>query len=766
MTEINKQATTKTVDDSETAQADSQDLKESKQEGLRRDTSSTIEQPAAHAQSRSETSKTDLPRERMDSALPRRPEGPVPPQSDLDRHRFPRHIDGRESRDGRLGRGDRHMDSSRDFSIHGRRGPEQGRDFNRFQERGVLSDRERHEPARHPIDSSRGFRDRNSADNARAEESNGRLPENGTRESSGQGPRINPERLSLLDQRQDSVNPLRAALISENIEPIKAGPPGSREVRTERANSRPSSPRGDRFGADRDRPEGRWSDYGPTNRLSGPEFQDPSRRRDAAYPPSGPRDRPNDRGPIERNRNASAFTPSPQQSRPLNPDHGRLTQPPDSEFGRLNPAPIPDVPSGPRDRNSRIGGSRISSAPQPRGESRNSRQEPIVPLGHDRGPPTGPASTRNQRGNVSGEFAAQQPASAPSPTTSVVSGVHPDRLAHLPPQALAPPPPAPIEVGVHPDRLRAIQGDNVAPPQRSNLRTGPGQSPQLGSAPPSGPRSAQSNNNSSPVGVTPTGPSLNNDRSNRPNRSFAGMQKILTQAGQQPVPDRPGNDRITNIRGRSNRNSLTGQDSVSASGPPTPTGPASRQEFPRDSNATNDLINTRPINAVDEERESRDGGRERDSGVHGRDGRRSRRSSADRSAGRERERRDRERVPQDGDRGRRGGHRGERESHSRGAGRDDREVLRARESVPNGSERPAGRREAEKVHDDLPPPPPPPPRDVPEWRGPPRDHGRRGPEMRGGEDRRGGRGRDDGSGRKRHSEGSNMDNRGDKRPRR
>ncbi|KAI9746741.1 MAG: THO complex subunit 2 [Claussenomyces sp. TS43310] len=749
----------------------------------------------------------NMTRERPDSVLPRRPDGPVPTHSDLDRHRFPRHGDSRDVRDGRLGRSDRHGDLPRDLSNQGRRVPEHARDSNRFHDRGTVSERERHEPGRYPSEPSRDqrdgwdSRDRVPADVSRMADLNARIggdedPRDMRRQTS-QGPQINPERLPLLDQREGNVNLARVELISKNDEAIRGGPATSRDIRGSRPISRPVSPRGDRFASDQDYLDGRRSERSMIGRSAAPDMQDPSRRREPGLAPSGPRDRPGDRGPMDRIRGASAFVPTQQQHRAMNPDHGRLSQPSDSDFGRLNPAPVPEVPSGPRDRSSRGPvGNRITSAPQPRGEPRNMRQEPPMPPAPERGPPTGPASTRNLRGRGSGEPNASSSNSISTNTTtgaaSTVTGVHPDRLAHLPSQTIAlpaparaPTPPPPIEAGVHPDRLRAIQAE-PPPVQSPNYRSGPG-GPPLGAPPPSGPRSAQvvNTSSSSPVGVTPTGPSLANDRSNRPNRSFAGMQKILTEAGQLPTPERPGNERITNIKGRGGRGSVGGSEAFPNSAASTPTGPALRQEFPRDAGPGKDLIdpdrlvNLRESNGPGDERDSRVGGRGRESSSrHGRDGgRRSHRpsmsGSPERGPERERDRRDRDRGAIEEERGRRSNHRGDpRELRGGGHGRDERGRQRPRDMGP-GSEEPGrdrifGRREGDKSHENAPPPPlpfPPPSRDGPEWLGPSRDHGRRGQDVRSGNDRRGGHGRDDG-GRKRHSEGSAIDHRVEKRPRR
>jgi THO complex subunit 2 len=759
----------------------------------------------------------NTPRGRGD--LPIRPDVPIPGKADLDRHRGGR-------RDNIPQRNEFSRDRHRDSSAPGRGIPDaNGRDSGWERHGG---DRDRFNNSRHgePARDSRDNRDRAPLDTPRSTDLNGRLSrEDPLKPASLQpersGPMVNPERARFLDTgRTDNVDPARAALISPPFEPLKAGPPGGRPDSSSRDGraSRPHSPRGDRFRHhDRDNHDDRRGDRIPPPRSLPSEGPDHTRRgyNDPQKAPVGPReDRFNSRQ-SDRQRDPSTFMPNQPVSRPVDLDHGRLSQPArplqDSSYGRLNPSPAPDTssfsqsnsvpladtPSGPRDSRDRQPrnterGNRNLTGPQSRTEPR--RQDPVPSPVTEKGPPTGPSSNRHTRRGGSGQF--EPPPSgtmvAPLPPSSSPSTpVHPDRMRHLP-QAGAPPPPAPPPgpppgpAGVHPERMRGFQNDQQSPRQSlpavqtNNLRSAPS-APSPLAAPPSGPRNGQlAPNTSSPGGMqTPTGPS-GNDRGSRPNRSFAGLNSVLQQGGQ-TTPS----DRSVSIKGRSTRASI-GVDTP-ASAPSTPVVQSSAPREPvRETVPVHperaDLFASRATNLPEEPRpDSRMSGRGRESsGRHGRESRGSRRSSHDRSPRRDGgERRDRDRAPTEDEREHGGSSRGDpRERRGGGSVREgdrDRRAPHDAAAGPVNDVRPP----REERRDDKGGRNGGPPRgNDPNWGGvDTRDrrsgdvHNMRdGP--RGGDNRRESReaARDDGggSGRKRRSEdAAGMDNRGgDKRVRR
>jgi THO complex subunit 2 len=599
--------------------------------------------------------------------LPSRPDVPFPS------HRLDRHMSSRpgERRDGHQIRGDRPGDIMRDRPRDSleRRGLDNiPRDLNRPSDRSLGPDRERdrHDPIRRggePRDSrdareNRDLRDRSSMDNMRLPDTNGRLtrgdamgpPRPATLQSDRASSTLNAERLL-------PVNAERLAHMPTNNEQRPDPPRGGREEHRDRPPSRPHSPRRvDSYIAERDHLHGRRNDRSNIGRSSISDMQDfPRNRHDEQWAaPAGPRDdRPSDRGTSERGRDSSTFQPSQPPPRSLDPDHGRLNQTsrpqPDPNFGRLNSGPPPPIPSGPRDRNMRLGGgpggaNRMPSVPQSRFEGRSTQQDPPRPPTPDRQPPTGPASNRPPRHSAPGQFDAPAPPTIPASSSTVAASlttsIHPDRLKHLdtiesqgnlqstPQQASPPPlPTVPSLVsGVHPDRLKAIHGDQGPPRppplpaiQTANIRSSTINAPSpVSSGPPLGPKGHHSSNNtpSTPNGMSaPTGPASNIDRTRGPRRQLAGIQNTLQQAGQQG-PERFG-DRVTNIRGRSTRNSglnSPGVEPHSPSGPPTPTMPTPRPDaregfMPSDRNRDvissdrPDLFSNRGHNGLDNDHE-------------------------------------------------------------------------------------------------------------------------------------------------------------------
>lgn len=758
--------------------------------------------------------------DRGSPSLPNRPEGPFPPRDLIDRHSS-RHGDRRDPRlpePRNLDRvGPRPGDRGRDFSGSDRRGVEPNpRDFARTNDRSSGADREqriRDPPPRWTGESARDTADK--LNTSRAVES-GRLsrevpPPRSSGVQADRGPLIHPDRQPVVNQ--EMINPERAAFISaEKDLPRSDSPRRGREDPRDRGTTRTQSPR--RNAMDKDHADPRRED-----RRNGPaDTYGSSRGRpeEIIPPPAGPRsDRGTDRERIngsERN----AFQPSQPPPRPMDLNHGRLNpaprQQPDPNFGRLNPDPAPpEIPLGPRDRNSR--GNRPlpsgNTGLAPRGDTRDRPRAPSP----DNKPPTGPAGGRNPRRSASGQFDTNGPPlntpamntsamNAPPMTTPVAapvpSAIHPDRLAKLgvipqtPPQPQNTPTAHPT--GVHPDRMKAFGNDTPvrAAPHMNNNRARPQPPPPppvVTNGPPSGPKGSQPSPIMPNVNgfAAPTGPASSNERAVRGGggrRQLAGINNMLQQAGQpHNTPDR--------ARGRG-RLSTNTDPQTPISGPPTPIvpppppmvpAPVVRHEAARDISNMNperaDLI-TGGASAPDDRDRERSGRRD------GRSGRHSRRGS--RSPGRERDSKhvlsdDRASRGEYRDRSDRRGGDFERESRHRAAspskdllasrepsGRDngrDRDRERERE---NGSGRRDGR-ERENAREVIDPYPAAERGDSGRERGAerggrPRDvrESARGEDRR---DSRGTRGEDGGSGRKRRGDGDAPDSRGhDKRARR
>ncbi len=713
--------------------------------------------------------------EKPHPGLPSRPDVPFPSHIPPDRHLLSRQGDRRDGHQSRIDRpSDGIRDRAREPPNFERRAPELlSRDIGRPGDRSIATerDRDRHDSKRRGMEpfrdirdgwDARDHRDRGPLDNLRSHDLDGRLsrnddmqpPRSTTAESNG-GAGTNPD---------PPINPARAAQIFGAAEAPRTEPArATRDENRDRSSSRPHSPRRDRFhGLDRDHPDARRNDRPPNGRPL-PYVQDYARGRHDEPQQSmiGSRgDWAGDRGSFERSRDSSAFQPTPPPIRSLDPDHGRLNQSSrlqaDPNFGRLNPAPTSQIPSGPsRDRGTRnpAAGNRMSSAPQPRFDPRPSLQEPARPPTPDKQPPTGPAASRAPRRTGSGISEPPASAALSIPITPAASsptpGVHPERLRHIETgasqqagpitavqiqQQPAVAPSTTIPTGVHPSRLQAFQDDHSqarqGPPpiQTSNINSSATRpASPLTAGPPLGPKSLQTPSNSvmSPNGIAPpTGPSSANDRNQR--TTLRQIQNTINQAGHRGAPERMS-ERGTNIRGRSSRNSLPGPgpDLPPLLAPLTPIGfPGNREGAGSGSgDRSRDLINPdRPVDLfpsrapngaeVERDREheradSRSGAGTRREG--GRSGRHSRRASRSRSPVRDPEReRERERVRERGpghiDDGGRGDYR-DRGGRGAAGGGDGRELRHG--------ERDLRRRDGEKGRDgrDMLPQP----RHEPEW---------------------------------------------------
>ncbi|PBP16416.1 THO complex subunit 2 [Diplocarpon rosae] len=574
--------------------------------------------PHSSAPPRPEPSRNSTP-----TSLPSRPDAPFPSRELLDRH--PRHGDRRDGRDPRLvdsrldrtrpgerlperpgdrpvdrtldrpgdrigdRTGDRMGDRLREFSGTDRRpGGPVAREFGGLP--GPDRERVRLDPLpRWPAEPARETLERSA--NAR-EADNGRLsrempPPRLSGVGSDRGSHTVPDRMPLGSERQELMNPERAALISGDIDTaLSSSPRRGREDLIDRTLSRPQSPR--RHGADKERVDPRRDDRqlrnGPTDLYNSPR----SRLEDVQPPPAGPRsDRPADRergNPNERLNFQSMQQPLPRN---VDPDHGRLNSmsrslQSDPNFGRLTAASS-DIPSGPRDRNSR--GGWVGNGPPISRQDGRLRDIPRPPTPEKQQPPTGP-SARFQRRSFSGQSdptpAPGPPvASSPSVATPPATVIHPDRLKHLggsiAQQTLHSPPlqqvQNPIQApagAIHPDRLRAFGNEdsvNSQPQSQANSgRSRPTLPQVLTSGPPSGPKVVQpSPVHTGPHGfAAPTGPASATERAARGGRrQLAGINTMLQQAGQQTTPDR------MNARGRGGRISGMGPDTP-ISGPPTP----------------------------------------------------------------------------------------------------------------------------------------------------------------------------------------------------
>ncbi|KAF4632447.1 hypothetical protein G7Y89_g5677 [Cudoniella acicularis] len=735
--------------------------------------------------------------------LPTRPDAPIPSQQLIDRHR---HSDRRDIRDPRLpdsGRMDRPGDRlPRDYPPSDRRGIEpNSREFGRPSDRNSGSDRRTvsgpEPPPRWTPDSARENLERN-ANASRAIDNSGRLsrengmpPPRSSGLSSDRAPVVNSDRVPPSNpERQEIINPERAALISNTV-PRSESPRRPREDTRDHPSSRPQSPRRQ---TERDHTESRRDDRSSRN---GPDASRGARSDDVLPPPAGPRsERPSDRGSDRADR--SAFQPPFQATatppRPIDLDHGRLNsgmrQQADPNFGRLNTGPTHDIPSGPRDRNSR--GNRISSGP------RRDERTPLLsstnlprPPTPEKQPPTGPSSGRHPRRSASGQFdtISNLPGSAPT-TPSVATPappIHPDRLKQLGSQAVPPPPPppppsvasVPPATGIHPDRLRSFGNETPSkPPIHVNQSSGGRGRPPMPSVvtggPPSGPKGAQSSPITSGSNglAPPTGPASATERAARSGRrQLTGINSMLQQAGAQNGPER------MNVRGRGRVNAMGQPDTPTSNTspilPPPPPPPASgRPDLREVINPDRADLITGNVPSSDDRDKDRSARRERS-------GRHSRRSS--RSPDRTR---DTKRIPGEDDRSSRGEHRerrggereGERERHQgrsphrsseipgRDPGTSSRESGRDRDR-----ERESGRREGRERHSTREThdaswtgerPGERPSEGTPSGRSRDMREGR-------GEERRETRGSREDSGRKRRSDEGMMDARGhEKRPRR
>jgi THO complex subunit 2 len=643
--------------------------------------------------------------------LPNRPDVAIPSRQLLDRHP-PRQDDRRDVRDNRIPDlvRDRGRDRGREFPPGERRAMDAGpRDF-RGGDRGPVAERDRSrpdsvprwtgEPGRDNTDrASNGYRPvdnsgRLSRENAMAPPKSTTIPE--------RGPPINPERLPLVNpERQEMINPERAALISGGNESSRSDSPRRvREETRDRSSRQNSPPR--RHGSERDSQDQRRDERLNRN-VSMDIHGSASRTRldDNQPPPAGPRgerlpDRNNDRAPPpDRLRDASNFQPTQQPPRSVDLDHGRLSrqqQQADPNFGRLNQNS--DIPSGPRERNTR--NDRTANAPQARRDGRqpNGGSADIArPPTPDKQPPTGPsgggrhprrsASTSIATSNAPGQYDA--PSAAPNnlPPTPVAlsptTAIHPDRLKHLGPQVTQPQPQstaasAPTTAGMHPDRLRSFGGPATtnSAPQQDNTRARPTAPPLQTQNPPSGPKS-QNSPASQRMNGPPTGPASATERSSR-GRNPNVINNINRMLGENSNKPTQGQER--NPRGRRH-----GQAQTPVSGPstpilppPPPPGPPPAQTRDAGRDLVNperaDLIGNNTPNSDDRNRGERDR-----SSRHDRSGR-SRRSSPDRN-------RDQKRGPQEDERPERGDHR------SRGSDRSSRDTERERH--PRGEPSGGGR---------------------------------------------------------------------------
>ncbi|RDL36173.1 Uncharacterized protein BP5553_06785 [Venustampulla echinocandica] len=531
---------------------------------------------------RPDHSRTSTPSslDRGPSNLPSRPDAPFPPRHQLDR-RHPEWRDGRDVRDSRMAdpsrmdRPDRLGDRHREYPGGDRRGGDPGpRDFGRTSDRNAMPDRDRvrpEPPPRWTPDSSRENLDRTTnlnrtADSGRLSRETVMPPPRSSGVSGDRAPIVDSERVPPVNlERQELINSDRAALIS--ADPRSDSPRRHRDEPRERRSPRPQSPR--RYGSERDHPEARRDDR---SRNVPTDVHTPSRGRneDIVPPPVGPRnDRLGDRSSERGDR--PPFQQAPVPPRSGGPDHGRLNmgarQQPDPNFGRLNPTPTHDIPSGPRDRNSR--GNRLSTGPRLGGRPSTETPRPPTP---DKQPPTGPSSGRHPRRSASGQFETPSAAPTSAPATPAASSpagsIHPDRLRALGgPGAQPSPTPQSANAAsgpIHPDRLKAFGNDQPAKPtpntQLNNTRSRPQVPPVVTGGPPLGPKGSQP----SPVTagtnglVPPTGPSSASERAARGGRrQFAAINNTLQQSN---VPDR------INVRGRGR---------ISAGGPETPTGTSS-----------------------------------------------------------------------------------------------------------------------------------------------------------------------------------------------
>ncbi|TGJ80365.1 hypothetical protein E0Z10_g8387, partial [Xylaria hypoxylon] len=371
------------------------------------------------------------------------------------------------------------------------------------------------------------------------------------------GPIVNPERAWLInadrpDDRPPAINPARVALLNDG----RHGQEDSRD----RNSSRVASPRrGDRseaHGSEAPRDE---------RRAHRGEHHTPSRdqRNESQGPPARNvrmGDHEVDRSTSDRPRESPAF---PVQTTPIRgeSEQGRLNMQ-DPDYGRLSSIPsIGDMgnpPEGPRGRGRNVVRGPVNipqSRPEPR-QPGSDAHRPVSPERHH--PPTGPSSSR-QRRNQNGMLQIP-PSSSPAAGSTVLPGMHPERLRQLnsgmvgnpPPSQPAYAPPMPTPVSVHPDRMAQIapQSSAAGSPHQGGRSLPPLQTPDrppLGSASSHRPPTANLSNtpgaDNSPMSA-PTGPAAANDRSRNGRRQLSGINSIL-QGG---------------VRSKGSRTNLAGSD--------------------------------------------------------------------------------------------------------------------------------------------------------------------------------------------------------------
>ena len=371
-----------------------------------------------------------------------------------------------------------------------------------------------------------------------------------------------PERAAL-------INPERAALINgqEETQPEAARFEAGRRPR----GSRPNSPRRSDDGRGPTRRDNRREEAPRIDdrRPSGDVSSAPPPRPDVQTPtgPRGERDRPPRISLPEQSVRDDTFRdnrrPGPPSHQGPDMNRGRLSQDTrfstreDPSYGRLNAQP-PDIPSGPRGRGGGRGGRNVSM-PQQRPPTPPHPPTPSTPA--ERPTPTGPAHRGGHRGSQSFEPSFEHPTNTtsapptPAATAPDTSGIHPDRLKSIMPEAAAAPSPPtrppPLQTGVP-----STQSSGPVASSASNL-------------PPSGPRNVHAmppSPSMQPVRGPPSGPSFNNDRQ-RGDKRFAGLNAML----QQPTPPVERNGQGASIRGRGGRqNSVSGLHQQQDSGPPTP----------------------------------------------------------------------------------------------------------------------------------------------------------------------------------------------------
>ncbi|GAB7357378.1 hypothetical protein MBLNU459_g8320t2 [Dothideomycetes sp. NU459] len=339
-----------------------------------------------------------------------------------------------------------------------------------------------------------------------------------------QGPPISGQHGSV------AVNPDRLARITGNTGNLGPGNGDRRDSskpdRDDRQDrgSRPHSPRReDDSGSLQDGGRGGRTPLDPNPFHSQGDRRDGLPRRDepSEHAPTGPRSgRPGRNDSLPRPGPRDLFEQSAPSRRPVESNHGRLSQDAEPIYGRLNANS--DPPSGPRSFNGPFqhGGSRnFAHSSQPTANIRSTESQMLQPPSSPPGsrlPPRGPHGER------------QFGAASATPSTPASA----QQLPNMP--------------GVHPTRMPHLQTDTV----------------QNASTPPSGPRNLPGPSVSTPNGPSPaakfthSGPpstSASSDRRGGANdRRFAGLNEAL-QGGN-------NNERGTSIRGHARRqNSTAGQ---------------------------------------------------------------------------------------------------------------------------------------------------------------------------------------------------------------